>query len=475
MKKLILSLFIVIAPLSSFAQNLTENLFTDLDKKINPAVVSISIGMNFRSQYPGGFMRDPLFDLFEPFMPYQMPPPQRQAPPQEEPAPQAIGTGFIIDASGLVITNYHVIEQADTVSVHLYSEKAKDTEKYDATVVGGDKRTDIALLQIKGTRKTFPVAPLGDSKLVQRGQWVAAFGNPYGHEFTITKGIISAIGRRIRDLNAVPFLQTDAAINPGNSGGPLVNTKGEVIGVNAAIDARAQGIGFAIPIDHVKSILPDLKRHGKVIRGYIGVQIGALNPRAQQALKLTSNKGALIVGVEARSPADKGGLKPYDVITKFGNVEVQSPDDLVDAVKDFPVNQTANVDIIREGKKKSVTIKVEEGPGEKPRLAGKRDLKKYRDEALPAPSKLGFKISNYSADLAKEMKLPPKTPPGPVVVEVEPQSPAAQNGLKVGDVILEVNKEPVKNQKQVMDELVKGQNILRVQHGEQINLVFLDI
>lgn len=474
MKKLVLFLTLFLSTGATLAQNLPENLFTDLDKKISPAVVSISIGINFRSQFPQGYARDPLFDLFEQFMPYGPPGAQPyQQGPDEDVGPQAIGTGFIIDPSGLVITNYHVIEQADTVTVHLNTDQ-KDGDKYEATVVGGDKRTDIALLQIKAKR-IFPVAPLGDSKSVQRGQWVAAFGNPYGHEFTITKGIISAIGRRIRDLNAIPFLQTDAAINPGNSGGPLVNTKGEVIGVNSAIDARAQGIGFAIPIDHVKSILPNLKKYGKVIRGFIGVQIGSVTRQAQNALNLPNNKGALIVGVQPNGAADKAGMKPYDVITKFGGTSVDSADDLVDAVKDHPVGQSAPVEVIRSGKRKTLTVRVDEGPTEKSRITRRQQMKKFKDEANPAPFKLGFKILDYSVDLAKEMKLPANSAQGPVIVEVESGSPAAQNGLRVGDIILDVNQTPVKNQKGVMQNLKKGSNILRVQHGDQVSLVFLEI
>ncbi len=447
------------------------NLFSELAKKINPAVVSISISLNYHNQMPygqnGGQYRDPFFDLFEQFMQ-----PQQQMP--QEVLPQAVGTGFIIDPSGLVLTNFHVIEQANTVSIHLNGTNGVDGEKFEGKIMGGDKRTDIALVKITSKRTNFPVVTLGDSKNVQVGDWVSAFGNPFGHEFSMSKGIISAIGRRIRDLNAIPFIQTDASINPGNSGGPLVNTKGEVIGVNAAIDARAQGIGFAIPIDHVKSILPQLKQFGKVLRGFIGVQMGNITRQAQTALKLPDAKGALIIGVQPGGSADKAGLKPYDVIKKFGDATVESADDLLDAVKDAPLGKKADVELYRSGKKLSFAVNIEEPPKEPAKIT-KRASKQIEDKADVAPFKLGFKMVDFSDQVAKDLKLQKVAAKGPVIVEVSPDSPAAQNGLRVGDIVLDVNQAPVKAVKDVMKSLSQGSNVLRVVHGDQVSLVFIEI
>lgn len=325
------------------------NLFSELAKKVSPAVVSVSVKSVVNYQFYG----DPFFDLFE------MPPPQAEA--------QAAGSGFIIDSSGLVLTNYHVIAQADSVTVHLNGTDGKDGEKHSAKLIGGDARTDIALLKIDSKRTDFPVAIFGDSKTAQMGDWVAAFGNPFGHEFSMSKGIISAIGRRLKDLNAFPFIQIDAIINPGNSGGPLVNTKGEVIGINTAIDARGPGIGFSIPTEYIKTILPQLKEHGKVIRGFIGIQMANLNRQAQAALGLQNTKGALIVGVQPGTPAAKAGVKLYDVITQFSDTKIENADDLAYAVKDFPIGKSAEITINRKGKPIKTKITVSEPPKEQPR------------------------------------------------------------------------------------------------------------
>lgn len=241
---------------------LPADTFIELNKLVNPAVVNISTSQMPRpNRRPPRGYPDPFFDLFQQFMgpgPFNF---QQQQPLQ------ALGTGFIIREDGLILTNNHVVDKADVIKVQL-NENDKDT--YDAKIIGRDSATDIALLKIE-SKKKLPTAQLGSSSGLQVGEWVAAFGNPYGHGHTMTKGIISALGREIDELNRFPFLQTDASINPGNSGGPLVNTQGLVIGVNTAIDARAQGIGFAIPINEVKSILPMLEKDGSIKRGFLGV------------------------------------------------------------------------------------------------------------------------------------------------------------------------------------------------------------
>lgn len=447
---------------------LPENIFVELAKKINPAVVSISVNINFRNQLPPGY-RDPFWEFFEQYgPPGQMPPPQR-GNPRDPKNFQPVGTGFIIEADGLILTNHHVIANADSVYVHVANNEEKT---FEAKVIGSDERTDIAILKINAGKK-LPVANLGSSDKTEVGEWVAAFGNPYGHEFSLTKGIISAKGRKIRDLNAVPFLQTDAAIHPGNSGGPLVNIKGEVIGVNSAVDARAVGsIGFAIPIDHVKSILPQLKQNGKVLRGFVGVQINDISPRLQAMLQLPTMEGALIMGVMENGPAAKGGMRAYDVVTKFENTKVVSAEDFSDAVKDYAIGKTAKVEVLRQGKKHNLTILIDNPPDEPRAIKAQKSFGKKGDQA---PFSVGFKVVDFSDSVATQLGIPLNTPKGPIVTEVQSGSPAAQNGLKVGDVILDVNRKPVKSAKEVISSLKKGNNLLRVQNKSQVSLIFIDI
>lgn len=446
---------------------LPANMFTELAKKLSPSVVSISVSINYRNRLPPGAMQDPFWQFFDQF--YGQQPGGPQMPDPKNPKNfQPVGTGFIIESDGLIVTNYHVIANADNVYVHLADNNQKT---FEAKVLGGDERTDVAILKINAGKKLI-ASDLGESEKTEVGEWVAAFGNPYGHEFSMTKGIISAKGRKIRDLNAVPFLQTDASINPGNSGGPLVNTKGEVIGMNTAIDARAQGIGFAIPIDHIKSILPQLKEKGKVLRGFIGVQIDNISPRAQAMLQIPTMEGALIMGILENGPADKAGIQAYDVITKFEGTKITTAEDFSDAVKDYPIGKNAKVELLRQGKKQTVTLLIDNPPDQPVALRAQKSSGKKGDQA---PFSVGFKVVDYSESVAQELGIVTRAPRNPIVVEVQSGSPAAQNGLKVGDVILDVNKKPVRSAKEVISALKKGSNILRVQNKTQVSLIFLDL
>lgn len=462
---LILSTFVAVAMgvEISFAQPplrsgdpLPENLFVELAKTVNPAVVNVSVSINVNR----GRSRDPVLDMLEQFMGpgFQLPPQQREA--------QSVGTGFVIEADGLAVTNNHVVDGADTIKVAFVNMPGKF---FDATVVGRDSRTDIALIKIKGAGK-LPTVKLGVSKDLQVGQWVAAFGNPYGHSFSMSKGIISALGRQIRELNAVPFIQTDASINPGNSGGPLVNTHGEVIGVNSAIDARAQGIGFAIPIDYVKDLIPQLKEKGRIVRGYIGVAIDELNPRAKQALRIPTENGAIIMDVIKSGPADKGGIKPYDVVVQFGEKKIEGAQDLMDAVAYTKIGEKVKVTLYREGKSRTVTVKVSEPP------------ERARPRARTGPSQgdtqleeLGFSVSDWSDKKARELGIPNGSPKKPIVTSVLSGSIAASSGLRIGDVILDVNRTSVNSAAEVAKLLKQGANMIRVMNGNQISLVFLNL
>ncbi len=440
---------------------LPENIFIELAKVVNPAVVNVAVSFAARGGY-----RDPIFDLFEQFMGPQ----GRGGGPQQRPDAQGLGTGFIIESNGLIVTNNHVIDGADLIKVQMINEPGT---YHDATVIGRDPRTDIALIKIKSNKKDFPILKLGSSKDVQVGQWVAAFGNPYGHTFSMSKGIISAIGRQIREINALPFIQTDASINPGNSGGPLVNTRGEVIAVNSAIDARAQGIGFAIPIDHVKDLIPQLKEKGKVVRGYIGVGIDEINPRAKQALQLPTMEGALIMSVEDGSPANKGGIEPYDVIIEFNGKKVDSARDLGDAVADTKIGSSAKVSLYRNGKKLTKQVTVTEPPEMRQRW---RQARKPTPESNRSPmNAIGLDVIDYSESKARELRMPPNTPKKPIVVGVQDGSPAALAELRPGDVILEVNRVKVSTAADVAKNLQTGSNMIRVQNGNQVGIVFLNI
>ncbi len=306
---------------------LPANLFVELAKLVNPAVVNIFTtylpkGRQFSYEERTG---DPFFDMFQQFM--------GQNPYEGEGGPaQSLGTGFIIREDGLILTNNHVIDRGDSIKVQL-TESAKET--FDAKVIGKDAKTDIALIKITSKRK-LPTVKLGSSADLQVGEWVAAFGNPQGLGHTMTKGIVSAIGREIDELNLYPFIQTDASINPGNSGGPLVNTQGLVIGVNAAMAAHAQGIGFAIPIDNVKAVLPQLENEGTVKRGFIGVAMTDIDEESAKSLGLKQTDGALITQVIPDSPAAKAGLEPYDLIVEFDGKKVSSSRDLMKNVMVTP-------------------------------------------------------------------------------------------------------------------------------------------
>jgi serine protease Do len=441
---------------------LPRNLFVELSKLINPAVVSITTTQVVHPS--ANRYRDPLQDFMEEFWGGRGGAPQ-MAPQQHEPM-MALGTGFIIREDGLIITNNHVVEQADIIKVQL----AEGEKSYEAEVIGRDARTDIALIKIDA-KHPLPVAPLGSSKEVQVGEWVAAFGNPYGHSHTMTKGIVSALGREIGEINRFPFIQTDASINPGNSGGPLVNTYGKVIGVNTAIDARAQGIGFAIPIDNVKDIVGILEKDGRIKRGYIGVNIASVTPEIAQSIGLEGPEGVVVTQIRRGSPADKAGLQPYDIILTFGGKKVADAPSLQNAVADTKIGDSAKVSILRfdqnqRRRELSMNVKVVENPEESRKLA--RSTKKYFGQN--APFDLGFKIADLTPNLAAEYNLDAEAH-GPVVTEVVPGGPAAQSGLQSGDVVLDVNRETAAKATDVLRLLKKGRNSVRIIRGNAVAIL----
>lgn len=449
---------------------LPANLFIELGKLINPAVVSI-----FSSQTPPQAMgrgRDPMEDLFEQFWgaPFNRGGPGGGTG-RQQPQATGLGTGFIVREDGLILTNNHVVAQADLIKVQLDNNSDKF---YEAEILGRDARTDVALIKINAGR-TLPVAQLGTSKDVQVGEWVAAFGNPYGHAHTLTKGIVSAVGRAIPELNRFPFIQTDASINPGNSGGPLVNSKGLVIGVNTAIDARAQGIGFSIPIDDVKKIVAQLEKEGRIRRGYLGINMAPISGEIAQQLTLDDNDGIIISQVFTGSPAAKAGAKPYDIVTEFNGKKITSPTDLQVAVSDSEVGDKATMKVLRfenERKKKTLTLNVvlDENPDDIPKSIRKSGIKPEFVPSKAAPHDLGFKVADETPKLRQFYNVATEAK-GPIIMEIDPKGPAARVGLRTGDVILDINRQPVTKAADVTSKLVKGRNLIRVSRGNTIILV----
>jgi serine protease Do len=277
--------------------------------------------------------------------------------PQESRPQQSLGSGFIIDKDGYILTNNHVIENAGMIMVKLANEK-----EYEAKVVGRDPRTDLALIKINA-RGDLPVVRIGDSDSLQVGDWVLAIGNPFGLGQTVTAGIVSAKGRVIGQGPYDDFIQTDAAINPGNSGGPLFSTKGEVVGINTAIFSQSGGnigIGFAVPINMAKSLVPQLKAKGRVSRGWLGVSIGPVTDEAAKELKLKDTKGALVMEVVERSPADRAGLQQGDVIVSFDGKDVAGAADLPRLVGSTPIGKEVSLRVIREARPLDVKVTIRE-------------------------------------------------------------------------------------------------------------------
>ena len=339
--------------LSTKANPVGTNLIVEIAKKQNPAVVFITSKTKFQPAKGNG---------------RQFAPPFKGGPFTPPPLPgNGTGTGFIIDHEGYILTNNHVVKGADTIKVTLQNEK-----EYEARLVGSDPKTDVALIKIvkkNGEHISFPFISMGNSEKVEVGEWVVAIGNPFGLSHTVTTGVISAKGRNIGSGPYDEFIQTDAAINPGNSGGPLLNMDGDVIGINTAIFSGSGGnvgIGFALPINMAKAILDDLKQKGKVTRGWLGVMIQRITPELQESFKLENARGALVSDIIPNSPADRGGMKRGDVITRFDGVEIASMETLPKQVASIKPGKSVKVEVIREGKSRMLDIKIEAVKEEKP-------------------------------------------------------------------------------------------------------------
>jgi len=403
-----------------------------LAKEVSPAVVNISTTQVVRFKRPR--MRSP-FGQQDPFEEFfhnffgNVPPEQKR---------RSLGSGFIVSDDGFILTNNHVVEKADEITVTLL-----DKEELRAEVVGTDPKTDIALIKIKAGKK-LPFVSLGDSEKLEIGEWVVAIGNPFGLGHTVTTGIVSAKGRVIGSGPYDDFIQTDASINPGNSGGPLFNMKGAVVGINTAIVQGGQGIGFATPIHLAKSILGQLKEKGKVIRGWLGVYIQRLTPDMAETLSVPGKKGALVADVTKGGPADKAGLRSGDVIVSFDGKGVSDEHDLPQIVASTKPGKNVEVIVIRDGKEGKIPVTITEMEPEGGQTkAGGPDLSKG----------LGLTVQDITPEVARHLDIENRK--GVLVSSVESGSPAEDAGFREGDVIRAINRILVQDSKEFEQRMKK--------------------
>lgn len=393
-----------------------------LVKATKPSVVNISTttvvkGIEGSGPFKGFFGNDELFDKFF-----------GDAPTREF-KQKSLGSGFIIDKEGYILTNNHVVEKASSIKV-----KLSDDKEYDAKVVGKDAKTDLALIKINA-RNSLPVAAMGDSDSLEVGDWVMAVGNPYGLDHTVTVGIVSAKGRVIGQGPYDDFIQTDASINPGNSGGPLFDLQGQVVGINTAIISGGQGIGFAIPINMAKGLLPQLKNKGKVVRGWLGVVIQKVTPDLAQTFGLKTAMGALVSDITEGSPAAKADIRRGDIIVSFDGKPVKEMDQLPRMVAAIEVGKKAKVGLVREGKPVDVEVTIGEIAEEKVREA---------ENAAPEVEKtLGLVVRNITPEIAHHLDL--KDGKGVIVTDIQRGSPAEEADVRAGDIIKEMNRKSVSN------------------------------
>ena len=467
-----LTLCTAAAPNRVQAQNLPD--FTELVERVGPAVVNIRTTEKARSGRASGIPGMPEMDedMLEFFRRFGMPiPGQPQNPRRGQPQPQqpdaepqqrGVGSGFILNADGYVLTNAHVVDGADEVFVTL-----TDKREFKAKIIGADKRSDVALVKIEANG--LPTVKLGDVGRLKVGEWVIAIGSPFGLENTVTAGIVSAKGRDTGDF--LPFIQTDVAINPGNSGGPLINMRGEVIGINSQIYSRSggfMGISFAIPIDEATRVSDQLRASGRVIRGRIGVQIDQVSKDVAEAIGLGKPVGALVRAVTSGDPADKAGVEAGDIITKFDGKTIEKAGDLPRIVGGVKPGSKGVLQVFRRGAYKELTVVVAEFEAERPRAAAEKSAVKPPAAAVGA---LGLAVADFTDAQKRELKLKSG-------VRVESaEGAAARAGVREGDAILSIDNVEVTSAKQ-FDGLVgkldktKAINLL-VRRGESVTYLLI--
>ncbi len=407
--------------------------FVDLVKQVKPAVVSITTKLkaaDASDEGPGPQLPFP-FNQF-PF--------NQMQPQQGGQAIEARGSGFIIDPTGLVVTNNHVIHGAQSVEVTM-----SDGTRLDAKILGSDPRTDIAVLKVDAGHP-LPYIQLGDSTDVQPGEWVVAMGNPFGLGGSVTAGIVSALGRDIGDGPYDQFIQVDAPINKGNSGGPLFTQDGKVVGMNTAIlspSGGSVGIGFAIPSNMIKTISAQLEKSGHVTRGYIGVEAQQISPTMAKAMSLSDRSGALVAQVQPNTPAAEAGLQAGDVIRSVNGTKIDSPRDLAVQVAAVSPGDDAKLDVIRSGETKAIDVKVRQMPNDVTAEAG---------GGAPNQAQLGLALAPITPEARNQLSLP-NDARGVVIAAVKQGSPADQAGLQQGDVIVGVGNQPVDNPGQAVHDI----------------------
>jgi len=421
--------------------------FSQLAEMVSPAVVNIRTVKTIKGGGPvfRQFQRDPwgkegpFKDFFEKFFGEDM---------QREFKQPSLGSGFIIDKQGFVVTNNHVIEDADQIKV-----KLGDDKEFDAEVIGRDPNTDIALIKIKSP-KDLPVVKLGNSDAIKIGQWVVAIGSPFGLERTVTAGIVSAKGRVIGSGPYDDFIQTDASINPGNSGGPLLNMNGEVVGINTAIIASGQGIGFAIPINLAKGIITQLKSEGEVTRGWLGVAIQDLTTEMAEYYGLKDRKGVLVADVFKDDPADAAGIQAKDIILEVNDQNIETSRQLTAMIASLEVGDTARIEVLRGGKQRTFNVKIAKRNDE--RLASRRTPQKQEEEEF------GIRVTDLTSEIIQRFNIGEMT--GVIVVGVESDSKGAEAGVQAGDVIKEINHKVIES----VDDY--AETIGKVKKGESVNM-----
>jgi len=426
--------------------------FVPIVKEALPAVVNISTTRVIKSQGQTSgspFPDDPFFRQFfgeQFFHNFQIPRERRES---------ALGSGVIVDSDGYIITNNHVVAKADTIKVIL-----GDNREYKAKVIGTDPKTDIAVIKINA--KNLPVIPWGDSNKLQVGEYVLAMGNPFGLNQTVTMGIVSAVGRaNVGIADYEDFIQTDAAINPGNSGGALVNTQGQLVGINTAIFTRSggyMGIGFAIPSDMARDVMDQLIKHGRVIRGWLGVSIQEVTPELAKNFGLSEPRGALVGEVIKNSPAAEAGVKTGDVIVGYDGKNIDTPTTLRNLVADTPVGKEVNVKVIRHKEPKTFEIKIAEQSKKVAEESSENEAPQSSSDTLLSE----LSVQNLTPQIAQQLNLPHNSS-GVVVTEVDPSSPAAAVGLQPGDIITQINRKPVRNLREyrhITSKLGKNESVL---------------
>lgn len=415
-----------VSPSVALAQTaVVRNLpdFTDLVEQVGPSVVNIRTTEKSLGRAGGAAMDEEMADFFRRFgVPIPNMPRQQRPQQQPEDQPRGVGSGFILTPDGLVMTNAHVVEGADEVIVTL-----TDKREFKAKIVGSDKRTDVALVKIDATG--LPAVKVGDVSRLKAGEWVMAIGSPFGLENTVTAGIVSAKQRDTGDY--LPFIQTDVAINPGNSGGPLINMRGEVVGINSQIYSRSggfMGISFAIPMDEAMRVSEQLRTAGRVTRGRIGVQIGPVTKDVAESLGLGKAQGALVTGVESGSPAEKAGVEAGDIITKFEGKPIEKVADLPRLVGNAKPGSKSSLTVFRRGQSKDLAVTIAEIEPDK--VATKTADKEERAKSSNAGQHVGLAVRDLTDVQKRELKLK-----GGVVVTAASEG-AARAGLREGDIIL---------------------------------------